>query len=88
MAFAMVHQGSVNVGEEVETGELVVFEESQDGIQFKAIGDSHLVVGSAIKHPHELTMGQYSVHTNRNSLQRGEQNIRNIGQDMRNQGLI
>lgn len=52
----------------IGTGELAVFEESSEPIELVAHGDTAFVLGSAVKHPHELVMGSYSVHTSRASL--------------------
>ncbi|HET7062731.1 MAG TPA: hypothetical protein VFI49_00550, partial [Rudaea sp.] len=52
---------------------------SESAIDFVANGDTAFVLGSAIKHPHDLVTGYYSVHTNVNALDRGEAEIRRIG---------
>jgi len=44
------------------------------------------VLGSAAKHPHELVMGYYSVHTSRASLAQGEAEIERIGAQLRREG--
>jgi hypothetical protein len=40
-------------------------------------------LGSAEKHPHELVMGHYSVHTSKAALDQGEAEIRRIGARLR-----
>jgi hypothetical protein len=60
-------------------GELVVFDQSAGSITFKALEDAEFVLGSAVPHPHELVLGRYSVHTNREALQQGEATIRQMG---------
>jgi hypothetical protein len=67
----------------VARGELVVFEESNGAIEFEAQGDAAFVLGSAVKHPHDLVLGYYSVHTHREALEKGEANIRAIGRRLR-----
>jgi redox-sensitive bicupin YhaK (pirin superfamily) len=79
VAWIAVHQGSVTTPLKVAQGELAVFEESNEAIEFEAQGDTAFILGSAIKHPHDLVLGYYSVHTNREALDRGEANIRAIG---------
>ncbi|WP_018903460.1 pirin family protein [Variovorax paradoxus] len=75
-------------GEPVTAGELAVFEESGAAIDFVAQGDTSFVLGSAAKHPHELVMGHYSVHTSKAALEQGEAEIRRIGARLREEGRL
>ena len=75
-------------GEPVAAGELAVFEESGAAIDFVAQGDASFVLGSAVKHPHELVMGHYSVHTSQAALDQGEAEIRRIGARLREEGRL
>ncbi|MFV0675114.1 MULTISPECIES: pirin family protein [Variovorax] len=75
-------------GGPVAAGELAVFEESGAAIDFVAHGDTAFVLGSAVKHPHELVMGYYSVHTSKAALEQGEAEIRRIGARLRQEGRI
>lgn len=75
-------------GEPVAAGELAVFEESGAAIGFVAQGDTSFVLGSAAKHPHELVMGHYSVHTSKAALEQGEAEIRRIGARLREEGRL
>jgi redox-sensitive bicupin YhaK (pirin superfamily) len=75
-------------GEPVAAGELAVFEESGAAIGFVAQGDTSFVLGSAAKHPHELVMGHYSVHTSKAALEQGEAEIRRIGARLREEGRV
>ena len=59
-----------------------MFEESNAAIDFVAHGDTSFVLGSAIKHPHDLVMGYYSVHTTA-ALKQGEAEILRIGNRLR-----
>jgi hypothetical protein len=63
-----------------------VFEESADAIEVQAQGKTSFVFGSAIKHPHPLVLGRYSVHTNAAALAQGEAEIRRIGERLRAEG--
>jgi redox-sensitive bicupin YhaK (pirin superfamily) len=87
-----VSAGAVGVGDDkggpIGTGELAVFEESEDAIDFVAHGDTRFVLGSAAKHPHELVMGHYSVHTSPATLDQGEAEIRRIGTKLRQEGRL
>jgi hypothetical protein len=46
------------------------------------------VIGSAAKHPHDLALGNYSVHTSTETLLRGEAEIRRIGQRLLADGTL
>ncbi|GGD00531.1 pirin family protein [Undibacterium terreum] len=83
-----VHDGQVSAVERISSGELAVFEESEDEIHFEAISDTGFVLGSAIKHPYDLVAGYYSVHTDVEALWQGELNIAQIGSRLQSQGLI
>ncbi len=80
--------GAGTGGEPIGTGELAVFEESGAAIDFVARGDTSFVLGSAVKHPHELVMGHYSVHTSKAALDQGEAEIRRIGARLRQEGRL
>lgn len=88
VAWVAVHTGSVAAGEQIDAGELVVFEESGNAIDFEALTDTGFVLGSAVKHPHDLVTGYYSVHTNVAALWQGERNIAQIGRELKDQGVL
>jgi hypothetical protein len=83
-----VYEGELRTPEAVDSGTLAVFDESDAAIDVIANGDTSFVLGSAIKHPHDLVTGYYSVHTNRNALARGEAEIRRIGAELRTSGRL
>ena len=62
--------------------ELAVFEESTAALDFFAEGDTEFVLGSAVKHPHDLVLGYYSVHTDGYALERGETEIERIREQL------
>jgi redox-sensitive bicupin YhaK (pirin superfamily) len=88
VAWIASHQGIVRTPEPVSTGEAVVFEESDQAIEFEALTDAGFILGSAVKHPYDLVTGHYSVHTNADSLRVGEKNIADIGRRLHNQGVL
>jgi redox-sensitive bicupin YhaK (pirin superfamily) len=88
VAWLAVNTGRLGVDETVSAGELVIFKESNQAIDFLAEGDTSFVLGSAVKHPHDLVMGNYSVHTNTSALTRGEAEIRRIGARLRSEGRV
>jgi redox-sensitive bicupin YhaK (pirin superfamily) len=82
------HTGRVQTPETLSNGELAVFEEGDAPVAFEAITDAGFVLGSAVKHPHNLVTGYYSVHTSQAALREGEKNIAAIGKRLHNQGVI
>ena len=88
VAWIASHQGTVSTPSEVSVGEAVVFEEDEKPIEFEALTDTGFVLGSASKHPYELVMGHYSVHTTADALRQGESNIATIGRRLHNQGVL
>jgi redox-sensitive bicupin YhaK (pirin superfamily) len=78
VAWAAVHEGAL-ASPAIGTGELAVFEESNAAIEFEATENTGFIFGSAVKHPHDLVLGDYSVHTNRHALEQGEARIAEIG---------
>lgn len=88
VAWLAVSAGRLDVNGMVGTGELAVFEESEQVIDSVAHGDTSFVIGSAVKHPHDLVMGYYSVHTNKAALAQGEAEIQRIGAVLRRDKLI
>ena len=86
VAWLAVDEGGLRSHASIRAGELAVFEESGGAIELAADGDTSFVLGSAIKHPHPLVLGRYSVHTSRATLARGEAEIDRIGQRLRAEG--
>jgi redox-sensitive bicupin YhaK (pirin superfamily) len=80
--------GNLAVPERVEAGELAIFEASNEAIDFHAGADTEFVLGSAARHPHELVLGNYSVHTSPASLHAGEQHIAGIKARLQQQGKL
>ena len=92
VGWVAVNAGRLDAGDStggpIGTGELAVFEESGGAIDVVAQGDTAFVLGSAVKHPHELVMGHYSVHTSNAALAQGEAEIRRIGARLREEGRL
>lgn len=88
VAWLAVNDGSLDAGGRVNTGEMVVFEESGAAIDIVARGATSFVLGSAVKHPHDLVMGYYSVHTSEAALEKGEQEIQRIGALLQQEGRL
>jgi redox-sensitive bicupin YhaK (pirin superfamily) len=88
VAWIALHKGSLGAPAIVDKGELVVFEDSNDAIEFEALEDTSFVLGSAVKHPYKLVLGNYSVHTSEDALERGEARIAEIGQRLLAEGRL
>jgi redox-sensitive bicupin YhaK (pirin superfamily) len=88
VGWAAVSRGSLRSPEALQAGELAVFEESSEPIDFHAETDVEFVVGSAVKHPHDLVLGYYSVHTSAAALREGETRIQQIGNRLRAEGRL
>ncbi len=88
VAWVAVHEGVLQTPEPVPAGDLAIFESSEEPIDFVAQGDTGFVLGSAAKHPYDLTLGDYSVHTSQEALRQGEAEIRRIGRDLRAKGTL
>lgn len=88
VAWAFVHAGKLAHPDAITAGELVVFDESTAPLEFLAAGDTSFVLGSAVKHPHDLVLGYYSIHTSGETLKRGAAEIRRVGEQLRAAGKI
>jgi redox-sensitive bicupin YhaK (pirin superfamily) len=88
VAWLAVSEGTLRTPELVTAGELAVFEESNSRIAIQAETASRFVLGSAAKHPHELVLGHYSVHTTRAALEAGESEIQRIGDQLMASGTL
>ncbi len=83
VAWLSVQRGALHVGKERVADELVIFGESEDAVTVSAEAATEFVIGSALKHPHELVLGHYSVHTSAHALHAGEARIAEIGAQLR-----
>ena len=88
VAWLAVDQGGLLSPEPIGEGKVAVFEESNTPIELEADGDTSFALGSAVKHPHPLVLGYYSVHTSSAALAQGEAEIDRIGQRLRAAGRL
>jgi redox-sensitive bicupin YhaK (pirin superfamily) len=72
----------------VTAAEIAVFEPSEQPVEFVAQGNTRFVLGSAARHPYDLVLGSYSVHTSVDALRQGHAEIRRIGQMLRADGTL
>jgi redox-sensitive bicupin YhaK (pirin superfamily) len=88
VAWVAVHEGVLRAPAPIPSGEVAIFAPSEEPLHFVAEGKTGFVLGSAVKHPHPLVLGNYSVHTSAAALQKGETEIRRIAQELRRKGTI
>jgi redox-sensitive bicupin YhaK (pirin superfamily) len=88
VAWVAVDKGTLRTPAPVASGEVAIFEPSEGSLDFLAEGDTRFVLGSAKRHPHELALGSYSVHTSVAALLQGEAEIRRIGQRLLADGTL
>lgn len=86
VAWLHVGKGALVSGDERITKELVVFEEGNQAIHLTAEHAADFIFGTARKHPHDLVLGSYSVHTSHAALRHGEQEIARLGEQLRASG--
>jgi len=84
LAWLAVSVGALRVADTTVRREMVVFEEGDGRVDLVAVGDTELVLGSAVKHPHPLVLGSYSVHTSVDALRRGVAGIRQLAAEGKN----
>jgi redox-sensitive bicupin YhaK (pirin superfamily) len=76
VGWASVARGTLEAGETISAGELVIFERGDAAITLRGgAGGATFVLGSAVPHPHDLALGNYSVHTSAEALRAGEARI-------------
>lgn len=83
VAWLAVAAGTVLVDGVPLRREMAVFEEGHVPIDCVAQGDIEFVIGSAVKHPHPLVTGYYSVHTSPETLVLGEAGIEEVASTMK-----
>ena len=93
-SFVMVYTGSALVCDDERvstTNEVFVLDEFGDTIEVKRADEStvtRVLIASGVPHPYPLSLGMYSVHTNPESLAKGEARIDQIGEELSRQGKL
>lgn len=88
VAWLHVGKGALTSADDRIADELVVFEEGNAAIQLTAEDATDFIFGTARKHPHDLVLGSYSVHTSHAALRHGEQEIARLGEQLRASGRV
>lgn len=78
VAWLALASGRIDLGELVNAGDMVIFKHGEQPISITATSteDTVFVLGSAVPHPHQLHLGNYSVHTSSEALVIGERQIK------------
>jgi len=74
-SFVMVYTGAALVGDDLRestTNEIFTMDSYGDVITVVSSSPARLIIASAVPSPHPLSLGMYSVHTNPESLAKGE----------------
>ncbi|HVE06810.1 MAG TPA: pirin family protein [Paraburkholderia sp.] len=83
-----VYTGSLDAGEPVEAGELIVFEHDARSVEFFAHTNCGFMLGSAQRSPFDVVEGYFSVHTNPAALRFGEVEIARLAFQLRAEGRL
>jgi redox-sensitive bicupin YhaK (pirin superfamily) len=86
--WAAIASGVLSAPDELRHGDLAAFEPSSEAVEFKAVSDTELVLGSAAPHEHDLVLGYYSVHTSPDALRDGEAHISWIRKSLVQEGRL
>jgi redox-sensitive bicupin YhaK (pirin superfamily) len=83
VAWIAVAKGVLQVADASLAQQLAVLDDGAEPVEVIANGATEFVLGSAVRHPHPLITGYYSVHTSVDALRRGEAEIERIGAGLR-----
>ena len=83
-----INEGSISVSGETLSNEISIFDTGSASLTIQAHGEVNFMLGSAVRHPHPLVTGHYSVHTSDEALKIGEEGIQEIGKKLRAEGKI
>lgn len=83
-----VNEGALSVAGDMISNEITIFDKPLAGLIVQARGVANFMLGSAVKHPHPLITGHYSVHTTAEALEIGEEGIKKVGKRLKAEGRI
>ncbi|HSI38799.1 MAG TPA: pirin family protein [Methylotenera sp.] len=83
-----IDEGSIRVSGETLTNGIAIFDSESAPLILQALGTVNFMLGSAVKHPHPLVTGYYSVHTTDDALKIGEEGIKTVGKRLKAEGRI
>ncbi|MDP3557192.1 MAG: pirin family protein [Bacteroidota bacterium] len=83
-----VFEGSLNGNIKAKEGELIIFEEGNQDINFVTDSGVKFILGSAKKFEHNLFLGRSSVHTSQEALDKSLEKINEIYNDLAKQNKL
>lgn len=83
-----IGEGSISVSGVKLANEIAIFDVGSAPLLVQAHGEVNFVLGSAVRHPHPLITGHYSVHTTEDALRIGEECIKKVGKRLKAEGRI
>ena len=88
VGWVAVYEGTLLAPAPIASGTVAAFDRTDRAFEFTAAGRTSFVIGTATKHPHELVLGHYSVHTSPEALKQGQSEIRRIGERLHASGRL
>lgn len=90
--FVQVYKGAGLVGDDLRvstTEEVFVIGDEGEYVEIKSTtDDTRVIIASAVPHNYPLSLGMYSVHTNPDSLAKGEAHIAELGAKLKDRGEL
>lgn len=71
-----------------EEGELILFEDGNDHVEFHSVNGAGFILGSAKKFEHRLVLGRSSVHTSEQALLNSQKKIASIHDELVRKNII
>lgn len=91
-SFVFVYQGAAKMADDDRDStpqEIFLLDSAGDTVDVKAsLDDTRIIIASAVPHKWSLSLGMYSVHTNPESLSKGEARINKLGEELARKGLL
>lgn len=91
-SFVFVYQGAAKVADESREStpqEVFILDSHGDAVDVKASqAKTRVIIASAVPHKWPLSLGMYSVHTNAESLAKGEARIDALGEELTRKGVL
>lgn len=83
-----VYEGELDANSILSKGEVIIYEESNLPVNFKANTKSRIIVGSAVKSKDAIIASRSSVHTNEAALKRSQERIQNKYEELKKEGIV
>lgn len=84
----VVYQGELSGENVASVGELIVFEEGNQPVEFTSERGTSFLLGSAKKFEHDLVLGLGAVHTSTSNLEASQNRIKQIYSDLVKEGVF